>query len=214
VTRDRSWSLVVHDAAQAWSCIADPGPWVDLRTVAELDDDWAALGFAELAPGELSRPLDVALDDPAATGALGARLGRCLRVGDLVVLSGPLGAGKTSLTQGIAAGLGVSGPVTSPTFVLARAHRGAVPMVHADLYRLRDAEAPAQALALADLELEAALEDGVVVVEWGEGVVEELAASRLDVRLSLGGRTATNRDEGRIARVRATGPRWRVVPLP
>jgi tRNA threonylcarbamoyladenosine biosynthesis protein TsaE len=212
VTPGRSWSLVVHDAAQARSRIGDPGPWVDLRTAAELDDDWAALGFAELAPGELCRPLDVALDDPAATGALGARLGRCLRVGDLVVLSGPLGAGKTSLTQGIAAGLGVSGPVTSPTFVLARAHRGAVPMVHADLYRLRDAGAPAQALT--DLELEAALEDGVVVVEWGEGLVEELAASRLDVRLSLGGRTAMNRDEGRIARVRATGPRWRVVPWP
>ncbi len=210
MTGDRSWSLVVHDSAQARSRIADPGHWIDLRAAAELDGDWAALGFAELAPGELSRPLDVALEDPAATGALGARLGRCLREGDLVVLSGPLGAGKTSLTQGIAAGLGVSGPVTSPTFVLARAHRGAVPMLHADLYRLLDAGAPAQALA--DLELEGALEDGVVVVEWGEGLVEELAASRLDVRLSLGGRTANNRDKGRIARVRAIGPRWRTVP--
>ena len=116
----------------------DPGDALDLRAAAALDDTWRAAGFAELVPGELVRPVDVHLPDLAATHALGRRIAASLRPGDLVVLTGPLGAGKTSLTQGLGAGLGVKGDVTSPTFVLARTHRGPVPLTHVDAYRLRE----------------------------------------------------------------------------
>lgn len=211
-----SWSRLVRDPAEARAALADPGDALDLRAASGLDDTWAALGFAALGPGELACPLDVPLADLAATRALGARLAGSLRAGDLVVLSGSLGAGKTSMTQGLATGLGVRGPITSPTFVLARAHPGPVPLVHVDVYRLREAgwQAGSPALDLADLDLEAALDDGVVVVEWGEGLVEGLSDSRLHVRLSLGGHHTVNPDKGRIARVQAHGPRWSVVPLP
>jgi tRNA threonylcarbamoyladenosine biosynthesis protein TsaE len=169
----------------------------------------------QLVPGELVRPLDLPLADLAATRRLGERLAAALGPGDLVVLSGPLGAGKTSLTQGLAAALGVQGTVTSPTFVLARRHRGPVPLLHVDAYRLRDAGV--RALDLADLDLEDALEEGVVAVEWGEGLVEELSPSRLTVTLSRpGGGTALGTDGGggRTAQVRASGPRWSSRPGP
>ena len=118
----------------------------------------------------------------ADTEALGAALGRLLGAGDLVVLSGPLGAGKTALVRGIAAGLGVRGPVTSPTFVIARVHRPAaggrgVPLVHVDAYRLGDLD------ELDDLDLDTDLVDAVVAVEWGEGKAERLAAQHLLVRM-------------------------------
>ena len=201
-----SWSRTVTTPEQARAALREPGDALDLRAAAALDDAWAALGFEQLVPGELVRPLDVPLADLAATHRLGERLAADLRPGDLVVLSGPLGAGKTSLTQGLAAGLGVQGSVTSPTFVLARRHRGPVPLLHVDAYRLRDAGA--RALDLADLDLEDALEDGVVVVEWGEGLVEHLHPSRVSVRLSRpdGGEGG---DSGRTAQVRAHGTRWR-----
>jgi tRNA threonylcarbamoyl adenosine modification protein YjeE len=203
-----SWSRAVATPEQARAALAEPGDALDLRAAAALDGDWAALGFTPLTPGELVRPVDVALADLAATRRLGERLAAHLRPGDLVVLSGPLGAGKTSLTQGLAAGLGVQGTVTSPTFVLARRHRGPVPLLHVDAYRLRDAGA--RALDLADLDLEDALEEGVVVVEWGEDLVEDLAPSRLAVVLSRpdGERSATVQEVGRTARVTAYGPRW------
>jgi tRNA threonylcarbamoyladenosine biosynthesis protein TsaE len=203
-----SWSRTVATPDQARAALAEPGDVLDLRAAASLDDDWAALGFEELAPGELVLPLEHPLAELAATRRLGERLAAALRPGDLVVLSGPLGAGKTSLTQGLATGLGVQGTVTSPTFVLARRHRGPVPLLHVDAYRLRDAGA--RALDLADLDLEDALEEGVVVVEWGEGLVEELSPSRLAVVLSRpGGDPATGgQAEGRTAQVRAYGPRW------
>ncbi|HWG93980.1 MAG TPA: tRNA (adenosine(37)-N6)-threonylcarbamoyltransferase complex ATPase subunit type 1 TsaE [Mycobacteriales bacterium] len=155
-------------------------------------------------PGEHALPVAVPLEDAQATRALGARLAASLRPGDLLVLSGPLGAGKTTLTQGLGEALGVRGRVTSPTFVLARAHRGPVPLLHVDAYRLRDA---GSRLDLDDLGLDAALEDAVTVVEWGEGVVEGLADSRLHVEL------ARPDDDGapRTARVRAVGPRWAVL---
>lgn len=116
------------------------------------------------------------------TRELGRRLAGVLRAGDLVVLSGPLGAGKTVLAQGIGAGLGVAGEVTSPTFVIARVHRGGrVPLVHADAYRLG---AVADPLAeVDDLDLDASVEDSVTVVEWGEGLVERLADAYLEVRV-------------------------------
>lgn len=115
------------------------------------------------------------------TRAWGARLGRLLRAGDLVVLTGDLGAGKTTLTQGLGEGLGVRGPITSPTFVIARVHPsevGGPPLVHVDAYRLGGfAE-------LDDLDLDADLEQSVTVVEWGHGLVEDLADDRLELTLT------------------------------
>jgi tRNA threonylcarbamoyladenosine biosynthesis protein TsaE len=116
------------------------------------------------------------------TRAFGRELARLLRAGDLVVLSGPLGAGKTALAQGIGAGLGVAGDVTSPTFVIARVHRGGrVPMVHADAYRLGTVADPRAEVD--DLDLDASLDDSVTLVEWGEGIVEQLADAYLEVRI-------------------------------
>lgn len=115
----------------------------------------------------------------ADTEALGARLADGLGAGDLVLLAGPLGAGKTALVRGIAAGLGVRGPVTSPTFVIARVHRGPrVPLVHVDAYRLGSDLGEIDAL-----DLDTDLADAVVVVEWGEGRVEQLSERHLLVRL-------------------------------
>ncbi|TML25259.1 MAG: tRNA (adenosine(37)-N6)-threonylcarbamoyltransferase complex ATPase subunit type 1 TsaE [Actinobacteria bacterium] len=111
------------------------------------------------------------------TRAFGRTLGSVLRAGDLVLLTGPLGAGKTALAQGIGAGLGVPGEVTSPTFVIARVHRGGrLPFVHVDAYRL------GSALEVDDLDLDASVEDSVTVVEWGGGLVEQLADAYLEVR--------------------------------
>ncbi|WP_131722669.1 tRNA (adenosine(37)-N6)-threonylcarbamoyltransferase complex ATPase subunit type 1 TsaE, partial [Mycolicibacterium chlorophenolicum] len=113
------------------------------------------------------------------TLAFGADLGRQLRAGDVVVLSGPLGAGKTVLAKGIAQGMDVEGPVISPTFVLARVHRarqaGAPTMVHVDLYRLLDQASVDLLAELDSLDLDTDLDDAVVVVEWGEGVAERLS---------------------------------------
>lgn len=140
----------------------------------------------------------------ADTIALGCALGRQLRAGDVVVLSGPLGAGKTALAKGIALGMDVEGPITSPTFVIARVHRarraGSPAMVHADLYRLRDA-APDLLAELDSLDLDTDLEDAVVVVEWGEGLAERLSEHYLDLSLQRlpddDTRTATWRWHGR-----------------
>ncbi|MGO4442489.1 tRNA (adenosine(37)-N6)-threonylcarbamoyltransferase complex ATPase subunit type 1 TsaE [Mycobacterium sp. 2YAF39] len=124
------------------------------------------------------------------TIALGARLGKELRAGDVVVLSGPLGAGKTVLAKGIAQAMDVEGPVISPTFVLARVHRArnaeAPDMIHVDLYRLLDETSVDLLGELDSLDLDTDLEDAVVVVEWGEGVAERLSDSHLDIRLERG----------------------------
>ena len=121
------------------------------------------------------------------TVALGSQLGQQLRAGDVVVLSGPLGAGKTVLAKGIAAAMNVDGPVTSPTFVLARVHRarrsGAPAMIHVDVYRLLDHTGADLLDELESLDLDAELDDAVVVVEWGEGLAERLSERHLDVRL-------------------------------
>jgi tRNA threonylcarbamoyladenosine biosynthesis protein TsaE len=121
------------------------------------------------------------------TLALGARLGGQLRAGDVVVLSGPLGAGKTVLAKGIASAMDVEGPVISPTFVLARVHRprrpGAPAMIHVDLYRLLDHASVDLLAELDSLDLDTDLDDAVVVVEWGEGLAERLSDNHLDVRL-------------------------------
>jgi len=123
----------------------------------------------------------------ADTIALGERIGRGLRAGDVVVLSGPLGAGKTALAKGIARGMDVEGPVTSPTYVLARVHRarraGPPAMVHVDLYRLLDHGAVDLTAELDSLDLDTDLDDAVAVVEWGEGLAERLSENHLLVRL-------------------------------
>ncbi|GAC1325926.1 MAG: hypothetical protein NVSMB13_09900 [Mycobacteriales bacterium] len=176
---------------------------------------YAALGFTEVgardAWAELALPLTGAAVVATADEMreLGFRLAADLVPGDLVVLSGPLGAGKTVLVQGIAAGLGVSGRVTSPTFVLARVHRGGrVPLVHVDAYRL--GSGGEARLAVDDLDLDADAAEAVTVVEWGAGVVESLSPSRLDVHLER------REDESRVVVVRPVGPRWAaslVLPL-
>lgn len=124
------------------------------------------------------------------TIAFGARLGADLRAGDVVVLSGPLGAGKTVLAKGIAEAMDVEGPVTSPTFVLARVHRarrdGAPAMIHVDMYRLLDDGRANLLDELDSLDLDTDLEDAVVVVEWGEGLAERLSHNHLDIRLERG----------------------------
>jgi tRNA threonylcarbamoyladenosine biosynthesis protein TsaE len=115
-----------------------------------------------------------------AMHALGRRLAQVLRAGDLVVLTGDLGSGKTTLTQGLGDGLGVRGPVTSPTFVIARVHPsevGGPPLVHVDAYRL------GSIAEVDDLDLDASLDDCVTVVEWGQGLVDELAPDRLEVSI-------------------------------
>ncbi len=126
------------------------------------------------------------LPTPEDTIALGATLGAGLRAGDVVVLSGPLGAGKTMLTKGIAQGMDVDGPVTSPTYVLARVHparrAGAPALVHVDIYRLLDHGGDLLG-ELDSLDLDTDLEDAVVVVEWGEGLAERLSDHHLDIRL-------------------------------
>jgi len=145
----------------------------------------------------------IRLDTVEATLALGVALGRQLRAGDLIILSGSLGAGKTTLTKGIATGMGVSGRVTSPTFVIARVHRPdadsdrTVPLVHVDAYRL------AGALELDDLDLDTDLNAAAVVIEWGEGVAEQLASDRLTIEL------VRMPDDTRTAELTAVGENWR-----
>lgn len=121
------------------------------------------------------------------TAAFGADIGRQLRAGDVVVLSGPLGAGKTALAKGIAAGMDVEGPITSPTFVLARVHRarksGQPAMVHVDVYRLLDHAGIDLMAELDSLDIDTDLDDSVAVVEWGEGLAERLSDRHLSVLL-------------------------------
>jgi tRNA threonylcarbamoyladenosine biosynthesis protein TsaE len=140
---------------------------------------------------------DHLLPTAADTQALGRNLADLLRPGDLVVLAGPLGAGKTALTQGIGAGLGVPGPVTSPTFVLARVHRGGrLPLVHVDAYRL------GSMADVDDLDLDATAEEAVTVVEWGHGLVEQLADEHLVVELDR------RDDDVRTVRLVPVGAGW------
>jgi len=173
--------------------------------------------------------------------ALGRSLAGLLRAGDLIILSGGLGAGKTTLTQGIGDGLGVRGPITSPTFVIARLHppvpgaaggTGAAsgtavpgevsadlasprpPLVHADAYRL------GSSLELDDLDLDTDTAAAVTVVEWGEGLAEGLAADRLEISITPqpgnGGDDLADplADLPRTVRISAVGARWEGVQLP
>jgi len=156
-------------------------------------------------------PLDTEIELPTAadTEALGERLADGLGAGDLVVLTGPLGAGKTVLVRGLARGLGVTGAVTSPTFVIAREHRpgrdGGVPLVHVDAYRL------GSVAEVDDLDLDAELDESVTVVEWGEGLVEDLAGDRLEIRLE---RSSDPGEETRTVTLTGVGERWATADLP
>ena len=120
---------------------------------------------------------ELALPTADDTRAFGKRLAGVLRAGDLVVLTGPLGAGKTALVQGIGAGLGVRGNVVSPTFVIARVHKGPLPLVHVDAYRL------GSLAEVDDLDLDVDVADAVTVVEWGAGLVEQLTDARLEIAI-------------------------------
>jgi tRNA threonylcarbamoyladenosine biosynthesis protein TsaE len=135
------------------------------------------------------------------TRSFGERLAGVLRPGDLVILSGPLGAGKTALAQGIGLGLGIAEPVTSPTFVIARVHHGGrVPLVHVDAYRLGAVADPRAEVD--DLDLDASVDGSVTVVEWGEGMVEQLADAHLEVRL------VRRDDDAREVELRPSGGDW------
>ncbi len=160
--------------------------------------------------------LDTTVAGTDDMGALGARLAALLRAGDLVVLTGPLGAGKTTLTRGLGAALGARGQVSSPTFVLARTHptTAGPDLVHVDAYRLSDP------LELDDLDLD--WDGAIVVVEWGRGFVDGISDSVLDVEIvrATGAETLDADvdpddvpDEPRRVVVTASGPRWEGVTL-
>jgi tRNA threonylcarbamoyladenosine biosynthesis protein TsaE len=143
---------------------------------------------------------------------LGRRLAGLLRPGDLVLLTGELGAGKTTLTRGLGEGLGVRGAVTSPTFVISRVHpslTGGPALVHVDAYRLSGGLDEME-----DLDLDVSLAESVVVVEWGEGKVEELSEERLHVLIERGrGEYAPDAADVREVRVIGVGARWEGVDL-
>jgi len=159
----------------------------------EIDRDGPRLHLQRLLPVELTLPT------PEDTQETGRRLGALLVAGDLLILTGDLGAGKTTFTQGLGEGLRVRGPVTSPTFVIARVHPSLADgpaLVHVDAYRLGDAA------ELDDLDLDTDLDTAVTVVEWGSGLAETLSSDRLELTLT---RTA---DDVRTLTINAVGPRW------
>ena len=195
----------------------------DLTVVARLElpetvGFWERRGFREVRRDEpnveLRRPLNTFLfdvPDAESMRELGAAIALQLRAGDLVVLSGELGAGKTTLTQGLGAGLRVRGDITSPTFVIARVHPSLVegpPLVHVDAYRLGGIA------ELDDLDLDESLDDAVTVVEWGEGIAEGLAESRLEVRVIRAlAHTGEDHDPRRVL-MTPVGPRWYELEIP
>ena len=142
------------------------------------------------------------------TRALGERLAVLVRAGDLLILSGDLGAGKTTLTRGLGAGLQVRGDVTSPTFVIARVHPslvGGPALVHVDAYRL------AGLADVDDLDLDASLDEAVTVVEWGSGLAEDLTENRLEIEILRAHGDEVG--EQRTVRLTPVGPRWSGVDL-
>lgn len=172
--------------------------------VAAAEEVAAGDGFTWLVAGGVRRPLPLVLEIPtaAAMRELGVRLGELARAGDLVILTGDLGAGKTTLTQGIGAALGVEGPVTSPTFVLSRIHRGGTgrpDLVHVDAYRLGGLD------EVDNIDLDSDVDHSVTVIEWGAGMAEQLSDDRLeiDIRRAHGAET-----DSRTVLLRPVGSRW------
>lgn len=151
----------------------------------------------------MTSPLSLHLVNPAATRVLGEHLAGHLRAGDLLILTGELGAGKTTLTQGIGAALQVRGQIASPTFVIAREHPstiGGPGLVHVDAYRLGGLD------ELDALDLDSSLEESVTIVEWGAGLAETLTEDRLEVRIERA--TGADEDAGRNIHFEGIGPRW------
>jgi tRNA threonylcarbamoyladenosine biosynthesis protein TsaE len=138
----------------------------------------------------------ITIATPEALHQLGLQISAQLRAGDLVLVNGPLGAGKTVLAQGIGAGLGITG-ITSPTFVISRVHKAAVPFIHVDAYRLVDSENPN--LYLDDLDLDIA--NSITVIEWGGAESARLSEDRLEISIDR------SSDE-RTVEIKAIGPRW------
>ena len=127
---------------------------------------------------------------------LGIQLSAHLRAGDLLLVNGPLGAGKTVLAQGVGAGLGVTG-ITSPTFVISRVHKAAIPFIHVDAYRLVDSENPN--LYLDDLDLDIA--NSITLIEWGGAESARLSEDRIEI-------TIDRSSDERTVEIKAVGPRW------
>ena len=177
---------------------------------------WTRMGFRETGRSGTSLtlarelPTSVEVPDADAMRTLGERLATVLRAGDLLILTGDLGAGKTTLTQGVGAGLGVRGDITSPTFVISRVHpslHGGPALVHADAYRLGGVA------ELDDLDLDVSVADSVTVVEWGAGLAEGLADDRLEVAVTRTHGDEATAGDGTTSEVRQVcltpfGARW------
>ena len=138
----------------------------------------------------------ITIATPNAMHQLGIQLSAHLRAGDLLLVNGPLGAGKTVLAQGVGAGLGVTG-ITSPTFVISRVHKAAIPFIHVDAYRLVDSENPN--LYLDDLDLDIA--NSITLIEWGGAESARLSEDRLEI-------TIDRSSDERTVDIKAVGPRW------
>ncbi len=163
-----------------------------------------------------SHDCQVTADSADQMRAFGARLARIVRAGDLIVLTGPLGAGKTTLTQGLGQGLGVRGQIVSPTFTIAREYpnlTGGPDLVHVDAYRLGSFD------ELDALDLDTSLDESVTVVEWGEAVAHVLNDARLEITLArpvgelVGDDADLDGDAPRTISLHAVGPRWDGVQL-
>jgi len=138
----------------------------------------------------------ITIATPEAMHQLGIQLSAHLRAGDLLLVNGPLGAGKTVLAQGVGAGLGVTG-ITSPTFVISRVHKAVIPFIHVDAYRLVDSENPN--LYLDDLDLDIA--NSITLIEWGGAESARLSEERLEI-------TIDRSSDERTVDIKAVGPRW------
>ncbi|MGY0388961.1 tRNA (adenosine(37)-N6)-threonylcarbamoyltransferase complex ATPase subunit type 1 TsaE [Nocardioides sp. WG-D5] len=230
VLPDQQGHGVAHKMVTYAAGLARSEGFGDLAVIAreELPETlrfWERQGFREVSRESpavrLHRPLNehvVEALDPDAMFELGRRMAGLLAAGDVLVLSGGLGAGKTTFTKGLGAGLGVRGEITSPTFVIARVHPSTVggpELVHVDAYRLGGIE------ELDDLDLDTDLDDAVTVVEWGEGLAEGLSESRLEIRIvraeadeaPLDLVEAPDGADPRRVEIVPVGARWRGVDL-
>lgn len=230
VLPDQQGHGVAHKMVTYAAAVARAEGFGDLAVIAreELPETlrfWERQGFREIsreAPAvRLHRPLNehvVEALDADAMFELGRRVAGLVTAGDVLVLSGGLGAGKTTFTKGLGAGLGVRGEITSPTFVIARVHPSTVggpELVHVDAYRLGGIE------ELDDLDLDTDLDDAVTVVEWGEGLAEGLSESRLEIRIVRAEADEAPLDlvespdgaDPRRVEIVPVGARWRGVDL-
>jgi tRNA threonylcarbamoyladenosine biosynthesis protein TsaE len=194
---------------------------VELLVRAEFEEFitfWQHRGFVldRMAPHGviLTKPLPLAIKVPTSQTMvrLGERLAQLLQRGDVLLAAGDLGAGKTTLTQGIGRGLGSEGPIISPTFVLSRVHPSTIgrpTLMHVDAYRL---STPSE---LDDLDLDAAVADSITVVEWGRAIAEGLAEDRLEIDIwtSPADFSTAGDDSERVVTIRAVGARWHGVDL-